>query len=615
MGAKKASIENHLTLWRTLAENLDKGENLMTSLGLAKAALAGTPLEAVAAELMKDVTAGADLSKAMERHEAAFTRTVCIMVRAGEAGGVLEVVAERIEKGLRDGAFTVPGIPSSEANPQAGFWLAFHVMLSSGVPILHALALLSEEIADPTLVEALDAVRQSILEGGSMHDAMSRFPDTFAPEICAAVERGETEGCLDAMAERIAAALKSGDLAGLPLAAAPAPEQPPAVVRYVNELLARAMSDNASDVHLDPTGDGSVRVRVRIDGALTDAAPPSREHYPGIVNRIKIMANLDVAERRLPQDGRIQIKLSGRECVVRVSVAPVQWGERLVLRLMRPDVVVLKLDQLGCSEANAEALRGLCRLRHGLVICSGPTGCGKTTLLYALVAGEIDHDKLCVMSVEDPIEFRFEGIGQIQVRPRIGVTFPRALRTVMQQDPDVVMVGEASDLETLNLTMHCALTGHLVFTQMHASTAAGAIRRLLDMGIEPYLISSALAGVTGMRLVRTLCPDCKQPCDPDPRMLGEEAGRIVRGIKDAAFHAPKGCDACRGTGYRGRAGVFEILTVDDCMLRAIVPDADVASLHEAAVAAGMKPMLVDGIEKAARGITSLQEVLRVLAGR
>jgi general secretion pathway protein E len=383
-------------------------------------------------------------------------------------------------------------------------------------------------------------------------------------------------------------------------------EQAP-VIRMVNALLLQALRERASDIHFEPYENRSV-VRFRVDGVLSDVIEPPRALHAALVSRLKIMASLDIAEKRLPQDGRIALKLGDKQVDVRVSTLPTGPGERVVLRLLDKDAAQLDLAALGMSDATLASVDRLIREPHGIVLVTGPTGSGKTTTLYAALS-RLPRASVNMMTVEDPIEYALDGVGQTQVNPRIDLTFARALRAILRQDPDVIMIGEIRDLETAQIAVQASLTGHLVLATLHTNDAASAVTRLADMGVEPYLLASSLLGVLAQRLVRTLCPQCRRAGAPTP---GERDLVAALGAQSvSALYAPAGCDACNGTGYRGRTGIYELLVVDDPTRRLIHDRAPEHALRDAARAAGMTPLRHDGSRWLASGRTSLAELVRV----
>jgi len=382
-------------------------------------------------------------------------------------------------------------------------------------------------------------------------------------------------------------------------------------VKRLNQIIHDAVRGRASDIHLDPWEDGSGRVRLRVDGVLHEIEPLPVGLFATIVSRIKILAHMDVAERALPQDGRIKLNVEGRELDLRVSLVPTAFGERTVLRILERGHTTFELERLGLFDDTLATVRELCVLPHGLAIVNGPTGSGKTTLLYSMLHA-IDRTRRSVLSIEDPVEYQLDGVSQMQVDAKRGLTFGRALRSVMRQDPDVIMIGELRDLPTLQGSVTAAVTGHLVLTTLHANTSPGAVKRMLDMGLEPYLLNGALAGVVSLRLVRLLCPKCRQEAAPASHSLPPEAAEVAATLTDATFYGPKGCEHCAGTGYRGRTGIYEILVPDDRLRQTVAATAELDAIRNAALAAGMQPMLAYGVRAAARGVTSLQEVCRVV---
>jgi general secretion pathway protein E len=365
------------------------------------------------------------------------------------------------------------------------------------------------------------------------------------------------------------------------------------VIRLINALLTQALRDGASDIHFEAFESRSV-VRLRIDGTLRDLIEPARALHGAIVSRLKIMAQLDIAEKRLPQDGRIALRVAGKPVDVRVSTIPTGHGERVVLRLLDQQAGRLDLAQLGMDEATLAHMDRLIREPHGIVLITGPTGSGKTTTLYAALS-RLDTTALNVMTVEDPIEYDLDGISQTPINTRIDMSFARALRTILRQDPDVVMIGEIRDLETAQIAVQASLTGHLVFATLHTNDAVSAVTRLVDMGVEPFLLASSLIGVGAQRLVRRLCLECRKP--------------IVHEGK--TYYSAVGCAACNRSGYRGRTGIYELLNVDD-ELRSLIHDrASEQKLRAYAVGRGMKSLRDDAMRWAAAGVISLEEAVRV----
>ncbi|HXF83268.1 MAG TPA: GspE/PulE family protein [bacterium] len=384
-----------------------------------------------------------------------------------------------------------------------------------------------------------------------------------------------------------------------------AEEQP--IIRLVNRLIEEAVRKRASDIHIEPQG-RAVRVRYRIDGVLKVQHTLPEHIHANVVSRVKIMASMDIAERRQPQDGSFQTRVDGRAIDVRVSTVPSFYGEKAVLRLLDRSAPIYDLDKLGLSRGNITALRSVIHQPQGIFLLTGPTGSGKTTTLYAIL-NELNSEAVNIVTIEDPVEYQIAGITQVQVNARAGVTFAAALRHFLRQDPDIIMVGEVRDHETARIAVQAALTGHLVLSTLHTNDAPGAITRLVDMGIEPYLVSSALAGVAAQRLVRVLCTKCREP---DPYSGEELLARYGAGAPEGTYYTARGCEFCNYTGYRGRVAIFELARIDDDLRHLIINRAPHHALKEAATAAGMRTLLDDGLAKAAAGLTSLAEVWRVV---
>jgi len=377
------------------------------------------------------------------------------------------------------------------------------------------------------------------------------------------------------------------------------------LIRLINALFTQALRDGASDIHIEPFETRSV-VRLRIDGTLRDLIEPARALHASIVSRVKIMAQLDIAEKRLPQDGRITLRVAGKPIDVRVSTIPTGHGERVVLRLLDKQAGRLDLARLGMDDASLARMDKLIREPHGIILVTGPTGSGKTTTLYAALS-RLDPKALNIMTVEDPIEYDLDGISQTQINTRIEMSFARALRTILRQDPDVVMIGEIRDLETAQIAVQASLTGHLVFATLHTNDAVSAVTRLVDMGVEPFLLASSLIGVGAQRLVRRLCLACRKPFAAD----GAQLAALGFAPRQGTFYSAQGCPACKHSGYRGRTGIYELLGVDDSLRRLIHDRSSEQVLREYALAQGMRSLRDDGMRWAAAGAISLEEVVRV----
>jgi general secretion pathway protein E len=381
------------------------------------------------------------------------------------------------------------------------------------------------------------------------------------------------------------------------------------IIRLVNSLLFQAVKDRASDIHIEPF-ERDLTVRFRIDGVLYDIISPPKRFQPVITSRVKIMAGMNIAEKRLPQDGRIRIKLAGKEVDIRVSTVPTAHGERVVMRLLDRSSTILELEELGLIGHKLDTVAQLIRQPHGIILVTGPTGSGKTTTLYAALSRINTTDKN-IITIEDPIEYQLHGVGQIQVNPKIELTFASGLRSILRQDPDVIMVGEIRDVETAQIAIQAALTGHLVFSTLHTNDSCGAITRLLDMGIEPFLVSSSVIAVMAQRLVRRVCTACREPYRPlleELRQLGLSADRFDG---HTSYRPGPGCAECKQTGYRGRTGIHELLVVDDDVRNLVMKNADAASIRRAATAKGMNTLREDGADKLLAGITTVEEILRV----
>ena len=379
------------------------------------------------------------------------------------------------------------------------------------------------------------------------------------------------------------------------------------IIRFVNSLLYQAIKERASDIHIEPF-ERDVVVRFRIDGVLYEILRAPKRLQSSIISRIKIMGGLNIAEKRLPQDGRIRIKIAGRDIDIRLSTLPTAFGERVVMRLLDRSQVLLQLEDLGFSQENLRIMNELIQHTHGIILVTGPTGSGKTTTLYASLQKINTPDKN-IITIEDPIEYQIPGIGQIQVNPKISLTFANGLRSIVRQDPDVILVGEIRDAETAEIAIQASLTGHLVFSTLHTNDAPSAITRLVEMGIEPFLISSSVLAILAQRLVRVLCKDCREPDEPDLEILRALEGE--KWLEQGKFYRAVGCEKCLNTGYIGRTGIFELLLVDDEIRQMINRRADSNEIKQVARKKGMLTLREDALRKASLGITSLAEVMRV----
>jgi type IV pilus assembly protein PilB len=463
------------------------------------------------------------------------------------------------------------------------------------VPIRRTDSRLTLAMADPLDVVALDDV--SIATGLGIEPIIATVSD-----IKAAIERAygireHARGIIEEIAPPQPAAEEA--------AAADRTDAP--VIRLADLILDQGIRDRASDVHIEPT-ENEVRVRYRIDGVLHTAMTVPKQVYVPLVARFKVMGRMNVAEHRLPQDGSFQATADGRPVDLRVSTIPVLYGERVALRILDKSQVILTLPQLGMDAATLARYRHLIALPYGIILASGPTGSGKTTTLVSSIAllNSLDRN---IMTVEDPVEYQIPGVSQMEVNVRAGLTFANALRSLVRQDPDVLMVGEIRDTETAEIATHASLTGHLVFSTIHTNDAPSVITRLLDMGVEPYLTASSLSGALAQRLVRVLCAACKRPATPLPEVL-TDLRRLAGDEAPVQVCEPVGCPQCRHTGYRGRTGIYELLTVTPRLRPLIIRRASAEELLVAARADGMQTMRENGMRKVAEGLTTLEEVVR-----
>jgi len=381
------------------------------------------------------------------------------------------------------------------------------------------------------------------------------------------------------------------------------------VIRLVNQLISRAIELHASDIHIEPFED-SLTVRYRVDGVLRDVPAPPATSAAAVISRIKVLANLNIAERRLPQDGRIKLRIEGREVDMRISTLPTLHGESVVLRLLDQGDVPLDFTVLGFEGDNLRRFQALLARPQGIVLVTGPTGSGKTTTLYAALE-TLNTPEKKILTVEDPVEYQLKGINQIQVKPAIDLTFANALRAILRQDPDIIMIGEMRDRETAAIAVQSALTGHKVFSTLHTNDAPSSVTRLLDMGVEDYLLTSTLDGIVAQRLVRKLCSHCRTPYQPEPKWVRETGLDRIAGSDQVTLYQANGCEHCDHSGYRGRAAILELLVMSEPVRSAILEHRDADSIRAAAIANGMAPMRDDGLRKALAGLTTVAEVERV----
>src|SRR5467141_775934 len=462
-------------------------------------------------------------------------------------------------------------------------------------------------IADPLDSSALDSVR--LLLGASISPVL--VPSQAILDCINSVyDRASNE------AEQLVGDLEAGDLDMVaheleePQDLLDSSDEAP-IIRLVNSLLFRAAKERASDIHIEPQ-EKDIGVRFRVDGVLQEVIRPPKRFQNSIASRVKIMGGLNIAEKRLPQDGRIRVKLAGRDIDIRLSTTPTVFGERVVMRLLDKSTVLLDLVEIGMDKDQLRIMESLIHRSHGIILVTGPTGSGKTTTLYAALS-RINRPDLNIMTIEDPVEYQLQGISQTPVNPKIDLTFANGLRSFLRQDPDVIMVGEIRDLETAEIAIQASLTGHLVFSTVHTNDAAGAVTRLVDMGVEPFLVASSLMGVLAQRLVRVLCKDCRTPYLPTPEEL-KEIGLTPDEVREASggmLYKPAGCEQCNQTGYHGRSGIYEMMLMDDEVRALTLKNVDSGTIKRTAVNKGMLTLMDDGARKVVRGITSVAEVLSV----
>lgn len=457
-------------------------------------------------------------------------------------------------------------------------------------------------MADPDDLDAIDALRVAVsgdvkifaADPKAIEEYISRFYGQEGQNISRIIEDIGGTGI-----EYIGEAEE--DIGHLKDLASEAP-----IIKLVNLLITRAVESRASDIHVEPFAD-ELKVRYRIDGVLHNIESMPRRLQPAIVSRIKIMAKLNIAERRLPQDGRIRLRIADREIDLRVSTIPIVHGESIVMRILDKEGIVIDLDRLGFAPDTLASFQRLITMLNGIVLVTGPTGSGKTTTLYGALDKINSPDKK-IITVEDPVEYQLKGVNQIQVKPQIGLTFANALRHIVRQDPDIILIGEIRDLETAEIAIQSALTGHLVFSTLHTNDAPSSITRLLDMGVENFLLSSTIRGILAQRLVRVICPACKEI---DPETRSAEQLTLLGIDASVPLHRGRGCEKCTFTGYYGRSGIFELLIITDEIQKLILKNADSNQIMQAARAQGMRNLLQDGLLKVKEGTTTLNEVLRV----
>jgi general secretion pathway protein E len=380
------------------------------------------------------------------------------------------------------------------------------------------------------------------------------------------------------------------------------------VIKFVNLMFSKAAKSRASDIHIEPYQQ-DLKIRFRIDGLLYNMFNPPKRLHPSITSRIKVMSGLNIAEKRMPQDGRLEIRVGDKDIDLRVSTLPTVYGERVVLRLLDKSSKMFELSELGIPEDHLADIKSLITMSHGIILVTGPTGSGKTTTLYAGLS-EINTPEKNIITIEDPVEYQIDGIGQVHVNRKVGLTFATGLRTIVRQDPDVILVGEIRDMETAEIAIQAALTGHLVFSTLHTNDAASAVTRLIDMGIEPFLITSSVLAIIAQRLIRTVCPYCKKPAEMTSEYM-KELNVNEKDVKKAHIFIGEGCEKCLDTGYYGRTGIYEILKMTEQIKQTILSSSDANVIKQVAVKEGMKALRQDGADKIMKGLSTTEEILRV----
>ncbi|MFC1548939.1 GspE/PulE family protein [Candidatus Omnitrophota bacterium] len=467
---------------------------------------------------------------------------------------------------------------------------------------------LTVAMVDPLNIFALDDLKTVtsmdistvIADESDMDDALGKYYETSADEAISEIMDDIETAKLEMISEEDEA-ISSGELLKIS-------EDAP-VIKLTNLILTQAIKDRASDILIEPM-ETNCRVRYRVDGILREAHSAPKKFHHALVSRIKVMSNLNIAERRLPQDGRFKLKIEDRRVDFRVSIMPSSMGEKAALRILDKEQAMIDIDRLGFKERDKERIRKASECSHGMLLVCGPTGCGKTTTLYSILKG-VDSPESNLVTVEDPVEYELLGINQVTINEEIGLTFPGCLRSILRQDPDVIMVGEIRDFETVDTAIKAALTGHLVLSTLHTNTAAGSIVRLVNMGVEPFLIASSVIMIAAQRLLRRLCTECKEAFTPSPELIEKYELYDEKGKPVKAIFKPKGCKRCGNTGYTGRVGIIECLEVTTAIKELLFKKAEDYEIEKVAKEEGMISLRTNGIENVVEGVTSLEEVLRV----
>ncbi|MEW6008533.1 MAG: type II secretion system ATPase GspE [Candidatus Omnitrophota bacterium] len=471
------------------------------------------------------------------------------------------------------------------------------------IPVFKIGDTLTCAMSEPLNIVAQDEIR--LKTGFNIEAVVARESDIKSAIYSYYGEKTSVEDVVKEL-EQVEADLKSGrEIAAKRLKDL---AQEPPLIRLVNLLIMKAIKEEASDIHIEPE-ENTLRVRYRIDGILHDVEAPPKHLQQAIISRIKILSNLDIAERRIPQDGRFQVSAENRRIDIRVSCVPTIFGENIVLRLLDTTHLKLNLQDLGFESEELEKFERFIQRPHGIILVTGPTGSGKTTTLYAAL-NKINSAEKNIITIEDPVEYRLAGVRQIQVNPKVNLTFANGLRSILRQDPDIIMVGEIRDRDTAEIAIHAALTGHLVLSTLHTNDAAGAITRLIDMGIEPFLVASSVIGIVAQRLVRTICSGCKEAYQVSDKILESiELERTVRG--PVYFHHGRGCNKCLNTGFHGRTAIFELLLMEETVRELTLKKASTSAINQAAIKLGMRNLRESGLKKVSSAITTIEELMRV----
>ena len=514
--------------------------------------------------------------------------------------GIIQMpqILEKISDSL--GLPLVLDLSTLELSPELLARIPPHTARNVGaLPLAADETTLTVALADPLATQALEDLR--FATGAEIAQVVAP-PDKILPLV------EKYYGAAEANIDDILTELENAPEAALASEGVDLSEAGSApIIKYVNTIIARAIQAKASDIHFEPF-EKEFKIRYRVDGALYEMAPPPRRLAIPVTSRIKVMANLNIAERRVPQDGRIQTLLAGRQVDLRVSTLPTQYGESIVLRVLDRSVVNLDLEKLGIPKHIYDYICETLEKPNGIFIVTGPTGSGKTTTLYSCL-GRVNTIDTKILTVEDPVEYELEGIVQVPANEGIGLTFARALRAFLRQDPDKILVGETRDLETAQIAIQASLTGHLVMTSLHTNDAAGAVTRLLDMGVEPFLIAASMEGVLAQRLLRRICKDCRTPFRPKEEILAQ-IGLTASEVGDRPFYFGKGCTSCNGTGYRGRVGIYELLDIREPIRQLINERAPSVVIRQKGIELGMTTLRQDGIRNILEGHTTLEEVLK-----